>query len=248
MISAGPSVVSWEICWSPPTLQPALRRAGVLVRWSDVVVRHVGYNDPTLRRKKLERDRAILETELTERSDDPFVLFNLGQVALDMGETRAALGYLQRSLAGSAPADSITRKLHALIARAHQLLGEPEAALAACAAGLADDPDDAELLFRKGMLHRLQGEPAEAGECWRRVLTLRRPERFASVDAGIYGHVTRRNLATLAEEQGDRAEAILHWSAVLAERLGDAEATRALGRLARGPTTAAEQSSRPRSG
>jgi tetratricopeptide (TPR) repeat protein len=209
---------------------PALRRAGVPVRWSDVVVRHVGYSNPALRRRKLERDRAILESELADRPDDAFVLFNLGQVALDTGDPAAALVYLRRSLARSAPADSITRKLHALIARAHQLLDDPEAALEACTAGLAVDPDDAELLFRKGVLHRLRGEPAEAGTCWRRVLTVRRPQRFASVDAGIYGHVTRRNLAKLAEEQGDMAEAKRHWSGVLAERPGDAEAMRALSR------------------
>ena len=95
------------------------------------------------------------------------------------------------------------------------------------------DPDDAELLFRKGVLHRLRAEPDDAKACWRRVLTLRRPERFASVDEGIYGHVTRRNLASLAEERGERAEAVLHWSAVLAERPGDAGATKAVARLAR---------------
>jgi hypothetical protein len=79
----------------------------------------------------------------------------------------------------------------------------------------------------------LRGEPAEAGACWERVLTLRRPERFASVDEGIYGHVTRRNLAVLAEEGRDLAAAALHWSAVLAELPGDAEAARALRRLGR---------------
>jgi hypothetical protein len=100
--------------------------------------------------------------------------------------------------------------------------------------GLADDPDDAELLFRKGVLHRLRGEPHEAGTCWRRILTVRRPERFGSVDAGIFGHVTRRNLARLAEESGDQAEAARHWSTVLAERPGDAEAVRAQGRLGTG--------------
>jgi tetratricopeptide (TPR) repeat protein len=186
---------------------------------------------PALRRRKLRRDRAILEAERRERPGDAFVLFNLGQVALELGDPREALGYLEPSLARSAPGDSIVRKLYALIARAHQLLGAPEAALAACAAGLAVDPDDAELLFRKGVLHRLRGEPAEAEQCWRRVLTLRRPERFASVDAGIHGHVTRRNLARLAEERGDLAEALRQWSGVRADRPGDAEADRALERL-----------------
>jgi tetratricopeptide (TPR) repeat protein len=186
-----------------------------------------------LRRRKLLRDRAILEAELAERPNDPFVLFNLGNVAMEVEDPRAALGYLRRSLAGSAPSDSIVRKLHALIARAHQVLGESEAALAACGVGLAAEPDDAELLFRKAVLHRHRGESGEATACWRRVLTLRRPERFSSVDEGIYGHLTRRNLAAVAEERGDRAEAALHWSAVLAECPGDTVATAALGRLAR---------------
>jgi GT2 family glycosyltransferase len=210
---------------------PALRKAGVEVRWSDAVVRHVGYNDPGLRQRKLRRDRAILEAEIRDRPGDPFVLFNLGQVALECGDPRGALGFLKTSLARSAPTDSITRKLHALVAKSHQRLGEHADALAACEAGLADDPGDAELLFRKGVLRRLTGRPAEAGECWRRVLTLRRPERFASVDEGIYGHVTRRNLAALAEESGDPAGAAAYWEAVLGEVPGDADALRALRRL-----------------
>ncbi len=214
---------------------PALRRAGVAVRWTDAVVRHTGYNDPALRGRKLARDRAILESELADRPDDPFVLFNLGALAIEADDPRPALGYLRRSLAGSAPTDSITRKLYALIARGHQLLGEPGAALAACGEGLAVDPDDAELWFRRAVLHRRGGEPAEAEACWRRVLTLARPERFGSVDEGIYGQLTRRNLAALAGERGDRAEAALQWSGVLAECPGDPEATAALGRLSRPP-------------
>ncbi len=131
---------------------------------------------------------------------------------------------LGRSLAGSAPTDSITRKLHALIARAHQMLGEPDAALAACAAGLAVDPDDAELLFREAVVRRHASDAEGARRCWERILTLRRPEQFASVDQGIYGHLTRRNLAALAAERGDPEEAMRLWRAVLDECPGDAEA------------------------
>ena len=43
---------------------PALRRANVPVRWTDVTVRHTGYTDPALRERKLQRDRKILEAEL----------------------------------------------------------------------------------------------------------------------------------------------------------------------------------------
>jgi tetratricopeptide (TPR) repeat protein len=208
---------------------PALRRAGVPVRWTDVVVRHTGYADPAIRRRKLDRDEAILRAELAERPGDPFVRFNLGGIAVEREDWPAALGHLRASLAASAPDDSITRKLFALIARCHQALGEPEAARRACEQGLGLDPDDAELLFRKAVIHRRCGEPGEAEACWRRVLTLRRPERFSSVDAGISGHLTRRNLAALAAQRGDAAEAARQWAAVLAECPGDAEARAALG-------------------
>ena len=37
---------------------PALRRAGIPVRWTDLVVRHTGYVDLALRARKLDRDSA----------------------------------------------------------------------------------------------------------------------------------------------------------------------------------------------
>jgi glycosyltransferase involved in cell wall biosynthesis len=57
---------------------PALRRAGIPVRWTDVVIRHTGYTDPELRERKLRRDEAILMGELEEHPNEPFTLFNLG--------------------------------------------------------------------------------------------------------------------------------------------------------------------------
>ena len=121
---------------------------------------------------------------------------------MDRQDWAGALEFLRRSLARSAPSDSITRKLFALIARAHQMRGDAAAALRVCAEGLSLDPEDAELWFRKAVLHRRRSEPAEAERCWRRILELKRPEKFASVDMAIYGHRTRRNLAALAGRAG----------------------------------------------
>lgn len=239
--------VRGDVRWSyrvHEQILPALRVAGVPVKWTDVVVRHTGYTDRALRRRKLERDEGILRGELEERPDDPFVLFNLGSIAIELQDWSVALGHLEKSLAGSAPTDSITRKLYALIARCHQMTGDPARALETCAAGLAVDPDDAELHFREAVVRRNHGDPAGAERCWRRVLTLSRPERFTSVDPGIYGHLTRRNLAALSEERGDRGEARRLWADVLAECPGDGEAQAALERLSRpaavapGPSTA----------
>jgi GrpB-like predicted nucleotidyltransferase (UPF0157 family) len=52
------------------------------------------------------------------------------------------------------------------------------------------------------------------------------------VDMGIYGHLTRRNLAALAAERGDAEDEALLWHAVLAECPGDREALARLERSA----------------
>jgi hypothetical protein len=64
------------------------------------------------------------------------VLFNLGAIAVERRQWHGALGFLKRSLAGSAPADSIVRKLFALIARAYQMIGNSQEGLRMCAKGL----------------------------------------------------------------------------------------------------------------
>jgi hypothetical protein len=71
----------------------------------------------------------------------------------------------------------------------------------------------------------MAGQPAEAETTWRRILTLKRPEPFCSVDQGIYGHLTLRNLAALAQERGDHGEARRLWKSILEGCPGDIEAT-----------------------
>ena len=150
-----------------------------------------------------------------ERPDDPFVLFNLGVSAIERRELPEVLGFLERSLAGSAPSDSIVCKLFALIARTHQMMGDSRAALATCGRGLELMPDDAELWFRKGIVHRHRGESSDAEQCWRLILTLTRPEQFRSVDPGIYGHLTRRNGGA-----GRRARRSCRGAAIVGGRAG----------------------------
>jgi hypothetical protein len=50
---------------------PALRRAKIPVRWTDLTVRHTGYSDKELRERKLDRDLRILTLELRGSSSIP---------------------------------------------------------------------------------------------------------------------------------------------------------------------------------
>ena len=103
--------MSWWTYRVHEQILPALRCAKVPMRWTDLTVRHTGYVDKELRARKLDRDSRILTRELEDRPGDPFVLFNLGAVAVERRDWHEALGFLNRSLAGSAPSDSIVRKL-----------------------------------------------------------------------------------------------------------------------------------------
>jgi glycosyltransferase involved in cell wall biosynthesis len=219
--------VTWEFRVHEQVL-PSLRRLGADVRWSDVIVRHVGYQDPDLRRRKLERDLRLLGLEGAEKPDHPFVLFNLGSIAQELGQTDEAVTLLQRSLALSQPGDSIVRKLYALLAQCHRRLGQGDLALAACRKGREFYADDVELLFQEGLARRERGDRIGARACWAELLRSRATDHFASLDTGLCGYKTRHNLAHLALEDGDLAEAEAHWRAALAERPNFMEAWQGL--------------------
>jgi len=70
---------------------PSIRRLGGEVAWTDIFVDHSGSDQTEAgRRRKYECDLRILQLELAEKPDHPFVLFNLGMTHADMGEHATA--------------------------------------------------------------------------------------------------------------------------------------------------------------
>jgi tetratricopeptide (TPR) repeat protein len=211
---------------------PAVRAAGHEVRWADVVIRHTGYQDPALRRRKLARDLRLLELELAEQPEAPFTLFNLGSVRRELGQPAEALPLLRRSLELSHPHDSIVRKLYSLIAGCHAQLGQPQQALAACLEGRRLYPDDDELLFFEGLLRQEAGDLEGARACYLQLLAGPRPAgHFASVDPGLRTYRARHQLALICRRLGQDADAEPLWRTALAERPGFAPARLALAEL-----------------
>ncbi len=209
---------------------PAIRRAGGEVAWTDIYVVHSG-SDPgaAARERKRIRDLGLLRLELAERPEHPFTLFNLGMTYTDGGQFEEAAGFLQRSIRRSSPDESHLRKAYALLVYAEMRLGHAEEALATCGQGRTLFPRDAEWRFREGVLLHELGRLDEARQAYIDVLERRDDRHFSSVDQGLDGFKARQNLAVVAADMGDFAEAERQWRRVVEEVPGYRAGWRGLG-------------------
>jgi glycosyltransferase involved in cell wall biosynthesis/predicted Zn-dependent protease/predicted O-methyltransferase YrrM len=211
---------------------PAARRSNADIRFCDVAIHHVGYQDPDLRLRKLDRDLRLLELDRAERPDDAFVHFNLGFVYNELGRPEEALAVLRHSLAAVPPDATIVRKLYALLVACHRKLGQQAEAVAACREGRGRYPEDAELLFLESQLLTEHGDRPGAIASLERLLGHREAAHFASVDTGVRGPKARHNLALLYREEGRHADAGSQWQQALTEQPCFVPALLGLGELA----------------
>jgi len=187
---------------------PAIRALGGDVVFTDAVVRHVGYADPALRGRKLDRDLRLLEMERKELGDHPFTLFNLGCIHLEREDHPAALPLFETSLANSHVRDSIVRKLFANVARCRWHLGRRADAMAACRDGLGHYPHDDELLFLLAQYHQESREFAPAIRLYHDLVDgPREAAHFGSTATGLRGYRAMSNLALAYRDSGDLAQA-----------------------------------------
>jgi tetratricopeptide (TPR) repeat protein len=180
------------------------------------VIRHTGYHDALLHRRKLERNLRLLGLSQADHPDDAFVLYNLGQNYLALGRAAEALPHLQRSLQRAQPSDFFLRKLYAQLARGYCQLGRWSEALAVCRQGQSRYADYAELVFLEGQLLSDRGDLAGAEACFARLLAP--AGGFVSDDMGLCGYKARQNLASIYHRQKRPAEAEAQWRAVVAEK------------------------------
>lgn len=196
---------------------PAIRKSNGEVRWSPVVIHHVGYQDAVVRQRKLQRDLRILLLDQAENPDDPFILFNLGAVYQEQNRQRDAIPLLWRSLELSSPTDSIVRKLYVLIAQCHNQLGDFQKSMTAIKQGQSVYPDDVELLFQEGVTLRHLGDVYGAVRAWEQVLKIPPGEHFASLNPGIRSYLTRQNLAIAYQDMQRFDQAEAEWRRIIAD-------------------------------
>ncbi len=196
---------------------PALRKAGDKVVFTDIVLRHVGYQDPATRMDKLAHNLRILLKEHEEMPDEAFTLFNLGGTYLDLGEREKSIPLFQRCLETSPKGATFLAKAYVLMAQLHRGLGKLDEGIAFCREGKRHFPNDAELWFEQGLLHKAKKDAAAAQECFERILNLPVRPNYVGTDAGLRGHLTRHHLALTLIEQKRPADAEEQWRKAVKE-------------------------------
>ena len=82
-------------------LRPEVAQLGFDVQWSDVQIHHVGYQDPSLQQRKLQRDVRLLRMDYAVDPDDVSTLVHLGLAYFHLGRYDQARQFLGRLLQGS---------------------------------------------------------------------------------------------------------------------------------------------------
>ena len=198
---------------------PSIRRLGGEIGWTDIYVVHSGSDpSPAGRQAKHERDLRILNLDLMDRPDHPFVLFNLGMTFSDMEQHEEAVIWLRRSLAVSRPEESHVRKVYALLLGSLTQLKRFDEAQAVSHEARLKFPKDPELHFREGNLAHAQGRLLDAVAAYRVALRNDDQRHFSSIDPGIAGHKARHNLALVYQELDRNDLAELQWRMAKHER------------------------------
>jgi glycosyltransferase involved in cell wall biosynthesis len=196
-------------------LEP-LHRMGGRIERSAVHVVHSGYDySPAGQQKKRARDLTILEKDLAERPNHPFVLFNIGMTAYHLKEFPKAIEALEACLARSRPQESTVRKVYAMLAGCHLERKEIAAAVQRIEQGLELYPLDPELLFRAGVIFREAGDLARASQSYLTLLSRRETGHVDSIDVTMTGFKAHHNLALIYHDMGQNALAEEQFRAAL---------------------------------
>jgi glycosyltransferase involved in cell wall biosynthesis len=210
---------------------PALHALKCTVRFTDIVINHIGYLDPELLKSKRQRNLYLLKLELTEHPDEPFILFNVGSLYYELHRPAEALPFLRRSLELSGPNAYIAPKLQALIVNCHRAMHQTREAFAACQGGLALYPVDVELRFLHAILLAEQGDSTGAEEVLLRLLDINENIHYGSLEVGLRGYRAHYLLSIVYCRQGRVLEQEAQLRAALAEQEGFLPAVFSLGEL-----------------
>ena len=101
-------------------IRPAVRCAGGTVRKTEIVIEHLGYQDASSMRQKIERNLRLARLQDLDQPDDPYLQAHIGDLLSALGRAAEAIPFLQRSLERLPPTSPIRLRAYASLKRAYQ--------------------------------------------------------------------------------------------------------------------------------
>jgi tetratricopeptide (TPR) repeat protein len=214
--------LAWRYRVHEQVLDPCLE-LGFEVVSTDVIIRHSGYESAEAAARKRKRNLRLLELDLRDFPDDPWIHFQLGRDLLEdrfAEAERHLLGALERL----EPASSIARRARGTLTVGYRKHGRLAEARASALVGLSRFPNDTTLLFEAGNLALSAEDFSEAEACFRRLIS--EPpdadEAFVGIDPTTRRWRSRHNLALVLLRTDRLGEAERHWREALAEQPSEA--------------------------
>ncbi|HSI72187.1 MAG TPA: glycosyltransferase [Fimbriimonas sp.] len=185
----------------------SIRAAGGEITRCGAYVLHSGYDTTGAgQARKRERDFHLLELELKDRPEHPFVHFNWGMTEHHVGNHEKALEWLETSISLAPPGDSHVRKSFVLMGNCYRALNKPEQALETYMKGLEVVGEDPELRFQAGSVLNDLDRLEEARDQY---LQMRDDidGHFVSLDVSILTFKREHNLGGIYLRMGDYVSA-----------------------------------------
>lgn len=211
--------LQWEFRIHEQILGPIRKAGGGIGLVEDAYVLHKNY-DTSLEGQaaKRKRDWKLLMLDLREHPNHPFVLFNCGMTAQNVGQPKKAIPWLKKCLLLSGPTDSIYRKACELLARSYLDLGHRDKARSTLVKGLDKIPNDPEMQFRLAQIEHESGNLDRAADLYRQIDPSAISQAFTSLDRGLLGFKRNYNLGNVELERGNYAAARDSFLTVLKEQ------------------------------
>ena len=194
-----------------------LREAGAREVGTDIIIRHLGYQETALRLRKQDRNIRLLMMDLAENPRDSFVNFNLAFAYMDHGQAEKALPHLHCCIENAPAGVSFLSKAYFLLMAACQQLGRDDEALRFGREGKKLFPAAADLLFQEGVLLLGREDWNGARQNFEKILQVAPKKSYVGVDSNMAGFRTRHNLAMAYRSLDLPTKAEEQWLVILKE-------------------------------
>jgi len=211
--------LQWEFRIHEQILGPIRKGGGGIGLVEDAYVLHKNYDTSSEgQAAKRKRDWKLLMLDLKEHPNHPFVLFNCGMTAQNVGQPKKAIPWLKKCLLLSGPSDSIYRKACEILARSYLDIGHRHKARSTLIKGLDQLPNDPEMQFRLAQIEHEAGNLDRAADLYKQIDPSAISQAFTSLDRGLLGFKRNYNLGNVELERGNYSAARANFLTVLKEQ------------------------------